>query len=505
MWELISANKRRSMVLVVFMLVLLVSLGFLIGSAVFPGMTGLMEAEDGGPLPAFQLDPTGGMIGVAIAAVLWVIQSLVAYYKGDAILMATSGARRIEKEDHPRLFNVVEEMTIASRLPKVPEVYIIEDEAMNAFAAGRKPETAKVAVTTGLLARLDRDQLQGVIAHEVAHIVHRDVLFMTLIGVMLGTIVLLSEVFLRSLRHMGSGASRYSGSRKGKGNGAAIVLLVLAVVLAILAPLLAQMIYFAVSRRREFLADAGAAVYTRYPEGLASALEVLQGQHAKLQRVSKATAPMFIVNPFHPDARAAMGMFATHPPTSARIQVLRSIAGGASYATYQAAWRSVDRSAKLPAALTAEATVPLREASPEARQERAAHDTSAQRDRTREAGDVIRKLNNFMFIACACGMRIKLPPDWRDPEARCPRCGTVHPVPVQGLAVAAAVLQQALPQGEKAAPPPLPTGPQVVDKPRNAWVTVQCRCGRKKTLSPGFNAPVSRCDNCGNEIQVNII
>lgn len=504
MWELIQANKRRSMVLVFCMLLLLVSLGFLIGSAVLPGVSGMVVAEESGTLPTFQLDPTGGMIGVAIAACIWIVQALVAYYKGDAILMAVSGARRIEKEDHPRLFNIVEEMVIASRLPKMPEVYIIEDNALNAFAAGRKPETAKVAVTTGLLAHLDRDQLQGVVAHEIAHVVHRDVLFMTLIGVMLGTIVLLSELFLRSLRHMGSGASRYSGSRKGKGNGAALVLLVLAVVLAILAPIIAQMIYFAVSRRREYLADAGAAVYTRYPEGLASALEVLQGQHAKLQRVSKATAPMFIVNPFHPDARSAMGVFATHPPTAARIQVLRGIAGGASYAAYQAAWRGVDRSAKIPASLTAEAAVPLREASPEALQERGAREAAtAQRERTREAGDIIRKLNQFIFIPCTCGMRIKLPPDWKDPQARCPRCGTVHPVPVEGLVAAAAVLQQAVPRATPQAGA-AELRPQVVDKPRNAWVTVQCRCGRKKTLSPGFNAPVSRCDSCGNEIQVRI-
>src|SRR5690606_6986397 len=131
----------------------------------------------------------------------------------------------------------------------MPEVYIIEDRAMNAFAAGRKPETAKVAITTGLLERLDRDQLQGVMAHEIAHVVHRDVLFMTMLGVMLGTIVLLSELFLRSLRHVALGsASRYGGSRKGKGGGGAqLVLIVLAVVLAILAPVIAQLIYFACS------------------------------------------------------------------------------------------------------------------------------------------------------------------------------------------------------------------------------------------------------------------
>jgi heat shock protein HtpX len=429
----------------------------------------------------------------------------VAYFQGDAILMASSGARRIEKEDHPRLFNVVEEMVIASRLPKVPDIYIIDDPAMNAFAAGRKPETSKVAITSGLLAKLDRDQLQGVMAHELAHVVHRDVLFMTLIGVTLGAIVLLSEVFLRSLRHMGG--SRYSGGSRGKGNGAQIILVVVAVVLAILAPILAQLIYFAVSRRREYLADAGAAVYTRYPEGLAQALEVLSGQSAKLERVSKATAPMFIVNPLNPSARAAFSMFATHPPSEQRIQVLRGMAGGASFAAYQSAWRKVDRNAKMPATLVAETGAALREASPEALQERAAMQQDNPRDRKRDTGDLLRKLNDFVFIPCACGMRIKLPPTWSEPTAQCPRCGTMHAVPMAGLVAAANVLQQ---QGipfrkakEQATPPPMPSG-RTVQKPRDAWATIQCSCGAKKTLSPSFSAPQTLCSNCGKAIDVEI-
>ncbi len=501
MWELINANKRRSVVLVVAMFFLLASLGFLIGMAVFPGN---VEALDSG----FPLDPTGGMIGIAVAAAIWIVQALIAYFTGDAILLAASGARKIEKEDHPRLFNVVEEMVIASRLPKMPEVYIIEDPAMNAFAAGRKPETAKVAITTGLLERLNRDQLQGVMAHEIAHVVHRDVLFMTMLGVMLGTIVLLSELVLRSMRHMAlGGGSRYGGSRKGKGGGGAqIVLLVLVVVLAILAPIIAQVIYFACSRRREYLADAGAAVYTRYPEGLASALEVLAGQHNKLQRVSKATAPMFIVNPLNPTARGMMGIMSTHPPTDKRIAVLRSIAQGVSYGTYQSAWSKLDRGAKMPASLASEAVVPVRGAGAEAQQEQAARNAEA-RERKRDTGDMMRKLHDFIFIPCGCGTRIKLPPEWKEPEVKCPKCGLSHAVPLAGLAATAAILQERGVGGGQEIPfaQARNAGRQVVEKPRAAWVTVQCRCGQKKNLGPGFDAPTTRCQQCGNDIEVRII
>lgn len=491
MWQLIRQNQRRSIILVGAMFLLLASLGFLIGVTVFPGDTHAVGDR-------IYFDPTGGMMGIAVASLLWIIQALVAYFRGDAILLSASGARRIEKEDHPRLFNVVEEMTIAAQLPKMPDVYIIEDSALNAFAAGRKPETAKVAITTGLLEKLDRDQLQGVMAHEIAHVVHRDVLFMTMLGVMLGTIVLLSELFLRSMRHMTvGGGSRYGGSRRGKnGGGAQLVLLALVVVLAILAPLIAQVIYFACSRRREYLADAGAAVYTRYPEGLASALEVLAGQHGKLQRVSKATAPLFIVNPLNPSARSMMGILSTHPPTDKRIKVLRSIGQGVSYAAYQSAWKQVDRKAWMPGDLTAEAAVAVRGASADA----------AARTRKRDTGDMMRKLHDFIFIPCACGMRIKLPPEWKEPEAACPKCGRRHPVPLEGLAATAAVLTgRGIPGVGALAEGGTPRHEQTVDKPRGAWVTVQCRCGQKKNLGPGFSAPSTRCSRCGEDIQVRLI
>ncbi len=418
MWELIRANRRRSAVLMLGMLALLLALGFLIGSAVAPSLAAT-EHTRGHTQLHYVFDPTAGLIGVAVAAFLWLFQATLAYFQGDSILLAVSRARQIEKADHPQLYNVVEEMTIAASLPKMPGVYVIEDMSMNAFATGRSPERASVAVTAGLLANANRDQLQGVIAHEISHIVHRDVLFMTLAGVMVGSIIMLSDLFLRSLRF--GGAHRYrSNSRRGGGGGAQAILFVAAIVLAIIAPILAQFLYFACSRRREYLADAGAAVYTRYPEGLASALEMLEQGNTPLETANRATAPMYIVNPFDSGAQAAFGLTSTHPPIRERVRILRSMAGGVSFQAYQSAWAAAKGhgEARMPASALQEAPVAVREGQAQGVQ-------PTPRERMREAGDLLRKVNQFVFLACVCGVRIKLPPDFKRKNVQCPRCGHV--------------------------------------------------------------------------------
>ena len=238
----------------VLMAAVLLLLGFIIG-------LGFFGAE-------------GGFFGLMIATAIWIVLTLISFSSGDQILLAASKAKPVTHDVHPQLFNVVEEMKIAAGMPAMPKIYIINDPAPNAFATGRSPQTASVAVTAGLLARLNRDELQGVVAHEISHIVHRDILFVTLAGIMLGSIVLLSQVFLRGMFYssmMGS-RRRYSGGGKGGGQ-AQLIMLIVAIVAAILAPIMAYLLYFALSRRREYLADAGAARLTRYPEGLASALE----------------------------------------------------------------------------------------------------------------------------------------------------------------------------------------------------------------------------------------
>lgn len=431
MFELIRANQRRSVVLLFVMLALMLSIGWAAGFY----YTG---------------DPFAGGVGALAALVVWGVQALAAWFSGDRLLMAASGAREIQKQDHPRLFNVVEEMTIAARLPKPPRVYVIEDMGLNAFAAGRNPEHACVAVTAGLLGRLDRDQLQGVIAHEVSHIVHRDVMFMTMAGVMLGTIILFADSVSRVMFH--GRARRYRSSRRdGGGGGAQAIMMVVALALIILAPILAQLLYFACSRRREYLADAGASVLTRYPEGLASALEVIAANPQLPDAATRATAPMYIVNPLADSARAFSSWTSTHPPVDERIKILRSIAGGVSYEQYGQAWRSLGGPAGgIPASARGGQAAPQRGADKRAEAIATAATIAAatgmlgkefqpnipdpagiRTARARDAGDLLRRMNQFAFIQCGCGLKLKVPPDFTHPQVKCPRCHTVHNVPQQ--------------------------------------------------------------------------
>jgi heat shock protein HtpX len=396
MWEQIRANRIRSGFIIVFMGALLVFVGFALGLY----FLGSAEA------------------GAGIAIVVWAIMMLVAFSQGDNILLSLGKAHKIEKQDHPRLYNIVEEMTIAAGLPKMPDIYIIDDPAPNAFATGRKPDKAAVAVTSGLLQRLNRDELQGVIAHELGHIGNRDTMLMAIGSIMLGTIVILAYYGSRVMFF--SGGNRRSSSSGGGGGGA--ILLIVALVLMILAPIAAQLLYFALSRKREYLADASSALYTRYPEGLASALEKISGSTVQLKSANNATAPMYIVNPFRKKGLAASDLTSTHPPTSKRIQVLRSMSG-ASFGEYDAAFRQVaGRRGVVPqGSMAAVAAVPLRAASTEADK---AADTEVKR--AREVGDVLWKKNKYQTIDCQCGARLRVPPGLGAETVRCPRCGTVH-------------------------------------------------------------------------------
>ncbi|HPC95407.1 MAG TPA: M48 family metallopeptidase [Sedimentisphaerales bacterium] len=399
MWELIRANKRHSILLMALMAFVLLLVGGVIGLAVF--------------------GPDGGWIGLGVATVLWLVLALISLSSGDQILLAASRARRVDHDVHPQLFNVVEEMKIAAGLPAMPKVYIINDPAPNAFATGRSPQTASIAVTAGLLARLNRDELQGVVAHEMSHILHRDILYVTLAGIMLGGIVLLSQTFLRGMFYSSMGSRRrYSSGGRGQGQ-AQIVLLLIAVLVAILAPIMAQLLYFALSRRREYLADAGAARLTRYPEGLASALEKIASDPApQLGPANQATAPMYIVNPFKKKGQMKLSdLTSTHPPISERIRILRSMSQGASYRDYAEAFTKVTRSKNIvPATALRDEAVDLRPG-----QTPSPGDEKAPRQ-IHQIGDIMRKVNGFAFLACPCGLGLKVPPNFRGETVRCPRC-----------------------------------------------------------------------------------
>ena len=307
MWEAISANKQRSAALIATLAALLAAMGLAIGFLM-----------GGKPQTAY----FGAFIGICV----WGVLLLVNMLGGESVLLSSANARQVTHAEAPQLYNIVEEMRIAAALPAMPKVYIIDAPVPNAFAVGLKPERACVAVTTGLLERLNRDELQGVIAHELGHISNRDTLFMTLAGVTLGAIVLLADMGMRMMFWGGSGRRR-SSSSSGKNGGAAMaILMVAALVLAILAPILARLLYFACSRQREYLADASAAQYTRLPAGLASALQKISTQQeAKKIPVNRVVSPMYIINPLA--AAGSSSVFGTHPPTQERIKRLLEMQG----------------------------------------------------------------------------------------------------------------------------------------------------------------------------------
>ena len=474
MWEAIQANKRRSRVLIFSLAVILVGLGYVIGLAVNPDV--------------------GGQIGVVVAAVLWVILWTTAVTSGRGILLSSVGAREIVHDDNPTLFNVVEEMTIAAGLPKPPQVYIMDSDAPNAFAVGT-PDNAGVTVTTGLLMRLNRDELQGVVGHEIGHVVNNDSRFMTTAGVMVAAIVLIADAFVRGTFYSGR------GSRRGRGGGGGIIILV-AIVFAVLAPILAQLLYFACSRKREFLADACSARFTRYPEGLASALQKISASTDQMQNVSRAVAPMFTVNPLQ--ASGISSILSTHPPTEERIRVLQAMAGGAAYTDYEKAYGQV-----VGQHLIGQRT--LAGADSAAVRAPSAEPEKSGLDKARDAVDILHRQEGLLFLTCACGLRTKVPPSYDKDEVSCPRCGRMLPIPKAAILAGAAAALVAAQQASAGVPAAAGAGtaaaaqseqPLSVYHAAGQWGSFRCTCGATVELSPSFSGSQVRCRSCGRTIAV---
>lgn len=323
--DLIARNKRKSVLLMMLMgvLALLVGTSATIAIGVY---TGSASAS----LESLLMSGAVGFVG---ALVFTIIASVWSLYGGSNAILRLSGAKEITKAQDPQLFNVVEELVIAAGLP-MPKVYIIDDTALNAFATGRDPEHAAIAITKGLRAQLTRDELAGVMAHELSHVRYYDVRFGMLMATMVGLIVFASDAALRFMRiHFwyGGGGRRSRGSREG-GQGAAviaIIVMVLALVLMIIAPMLAMLIRFSISREREYLADAGAVELTRYPQGLIGALEKLGACREPLEVANKATSHLYIVNPLKNalkrEGHEMNSAFRTHPPLHDRIARLQTL------------------------------------------------------------------------------------------------------------------------------------------------------------------------------------
>lgn len=468
MWEQIRANERRSLWLMGALLALLAAMGYAVAEALAPGQ---------------------GLIGVPIAGALFLVQMAVYWFAAESVLLAGLGARELQREDSPRLFNIVEEMRIASGFPHMPRIFLVEDSAPNAFAVGRNPGNSIIAVTTGLMYRLNRDELQGVIAHEIAHLQNRDTKFMTLAAVILGSIILLQELFFQSMR-AGAGRTRCRSSSRGSGSGgggaAQIVVFILVMLIVVLGPLCARLLYFACSRKREFLADACSAQYTRFPDGLASALEKIARADTALP-VSKALAPMFIVNPLREGQTETQSVFSSHPSTSERVRVLRAMAG-ASLADYETAYRATQHAGIIGASS-------LRLPQPRQTPKRAASEEGPIEDR-QETKATIHRLYGYVEAFCQCGMRLTVPEMFENDEVVCIRCGLKVPLPsakerLEGRRGG----EQNVPDGQNA--PPLQ-----YTRTGAGWETFRCACGGSVQLSPQFIAPRTHCPKCRRQIEI---
>jgi heat shock protein HtpX len=436
---------------------ILVVLGFLIGSLADPEL--------------------GGIFGAIAALAVWLLLMGVALLGGDQALLLGAGARPIRKQDMPRLWNVVEEMTIASGLGQMPKIYIINDPTPNAFAAGPRPDKAVVAVTSGLLKRLNRDELQGVIAHEIGHIKNLDVRFMTLAAVMVGSITIIADLFLRSL-WFGAGGRRSSKVDP----RVQLAILAVTVIAAILAPICARLLYMACSRQREYLADASAARFTRYPEGLASALEKIALAVKPSKTVNRALAPLYIVNPLQ--ARASGGLFSTHPDTELRIKILRSMGGGAGYVDYENAYRSAhgeDEQCLGKATLESEGSVQAR--GPSVEKDPRADALS----RAKNVDSLLGRLASLLLIPCVCGVQIQVPPKLKKDTIPCPRCGRKHDVPRA---------RRGDGQGKDSE--------RVLrfERTPGEWESFECPCGKVLQLSPAFVGNRVDCPKCDRAFEI---
>lgn len=414
MWEAIRSNKRKSFLLIVFMALVLAALGAAIGAYLF----------------SYNLEE-GVFLGVLVAMIVWIIMILVSFSSGDRILLATAGAKEVKHDDAPQLFNIVEEMKIASGLPKMPRVFIIDSSVPNAFAVGIKPDRSAVAVTTGLMSRLNRDELQGVIAHEIAHISNRDTYFMTIAGVTVGAVIILADLFLRGMWY----SSLTGGRRSSKDSGQLqLIIMIVSIALAILAPILTQVLYFACSRQREYLADAGGAQFTRYPEGLASALQKISSNQSEKFTKSRTLAPMYIVNPLAAQGKSH-SLFSTHPSTNERIRILRGMTSSSSLLAYEQAYKSIHGGPGI-----------LGESSLKASKDQsirgAQTDKHDNKKSMRDVKDILHKAAGYGLLACTCGVKMKIPKETDYSKVKCPRCGTIHSIPMELLSAAAIAMSQ---------------------------------------------------------------
>ena len=462
LWSLIRENRRRSILLLFTLWVGLGLLGALTGMAWF-----------GRP---------GVWLGAGAASLLWLVLIFLARRQGASMILRMSGARPVEAEHQPQLLNVVAEMALAAALSEPPQTYILEDDAPNAFAIDAGSEKTCLVVTSGLLEILDRDELQGVVAHEVGHILNDDVRLMTLAGTLLGGIVLVADVFLQSVLHGRRIGRRISSPLVSRGWWT-LLPVPLALICSLLTPIVARFIYVLLRKEREYLADATAVRLTRYPAGLASALEKIAASTVPAVLANSVVAPMFIVQPVGMSSLGNLGGD-THPPVRDRIVILRSLDRSVGLRSYRKAFQKVVR--KAATFFAADDLAQAEDYAPREPSTENAFPGYASGGGRRGLRDLLRAVNAHAFLPCVCGLTVKVPPVARHAILACPRCGRELAVP-QALRVEEA--ETGVP--EQAAPR------QVYHRVGAGWESVVCTCGNLMQLSPAFRGRLVQCKKCG--------
>lgn len=385
MWELVRQNQIKTVILMTILAFLMAGLGY-----------GIAAVKMG-----------NGPLGMGVALLIWGLHFTCSYYLGDSLFLSTNRAKKMPDASYaPTLWNVTEEMAIASGMAEIPNIYIIDERSPNAFAVGRDPDHSSVAVTSGLLELCNRDELQGVIAHELAHINNRDSFYMMMAASMISIISSATHVITSSGRRR-SYSRTFSRSHNDSGN------LLLLLLPALIISGLSTLVYYGISRKREYLADATGAIYSRYPEGLASALEKIHQNHQPITAADKASAPLYIVNPLKANLS---GLFSTHPSVESRVQILRSMGGSADYSAYNQAYQNIlhTETSLIPKSALNSSTPVQAKAPPEK--------NNTFLNRHRETTDTLWKLNDYRFVSCDCNTSLKIPAAYLGQKIACPHC-----------------------------------------------------------------------------------
>lgn len=511
--ELIRANKRKSLYLLILSMVIMLIVGYVLGDLLFSQFNSprIINYEQKRMYFAFGFSAFIGFIEF--------IQIYFIFNGKPKTLFKQLGLKPAAQTKFRKLNNVIAEMSIAAGLSKPPQAYVIPSKAINAMAFGTKPEHSAICVTAGLLSVCNRDELQGVVAHELSHILNQDILLLEVCRSTLGMVIVLREVMLRSMYWGSLGRANYrSSSSKSRSSNLHLVFIIIGVIFAIIAPLLVQLIYFALSRQREYLADAYSAKLTRYPAGLASALTKIAYSSHSIDKIDKVTSAAFIDQPFGNVVITSKGT-RTHPPIWNRIKILQQMSGGAGYIDYKKAYQKVTQSAPgfMPSSMAnSRISFPIRAAMPLADEPGAINSPQELRhlEKNLRSDDVIRISEGYGFVNCECGMNIKIPPEYKKFQVKCPRCGRIHILEDKMQATLSNLLDdnnssEALispvtesVKKEKEKPDYSAEERQVYKKTGKGWEKIKCRCGNEVELSPTFVGRFISCRKCGRKINI---